>query len=69
MKFNLRMLANGFELSGQGYGYSKSIRHASLVRCSEWLGSTIGQEYQLHAGKCAEYDQTISCGMEQHCSP
>ena len=28
---------NRFELSGQGYDHSISIRHASLVRCSDWL--------------------------------
>jgi hypothetical protein len=28
---------NGFELSGQGYDHSVSIRRASLFRCSEWL--------------------------------
>jgi len=28
---------NGFELSGQGYDHPISIRHATLVRCSEWL--------------------------------
>ena len=29
---------NGFELSGQGWDYTVSKRHASMVRCSEWLG-------------------------------
>jgi hypothetical protein len=38
MKFNLRMLANGFELSGQGPSHQSVIRRASLVRCSEMLG-------------------------------
>ena len=36
------MLPNGFELSGQGYDHSVLFRHASLVRCSEWLGSARG---------------------------
>jgi hypothetical protein len=30
---------NGFELSGQGYGHSISIRRASPARCSELLGN------------------------------
>ena len=31
------LISNGFELSGQGYDHSVSIRSASLVCCSELL--------------------------------
>ena len=31
---------------------------------SELLGSNLSREYQLHAGICSEYDQTVPCSMK-----